>query len=327
MAPCNKSVAIGITFLVVVGVAVGVGVGLYLKNKHNGDEGNIPFVTPPVLAACPPSLKSNLVLGGGAEYHTQTLSSQGIIDRFFNPTGGPTNIFDILHSVDDRIRSINDRISSFSGCMSNAPTAYSLGTSSWAPSPTFYAQCSETWGAGSSVPGFDQWGQQGDTTYLYVRGGDSITAAALVGNGTFGNIASVTIWTSVGMGVTDRNNFSHCVVMVYAEPSNTIFEMSVAGSNIGYCGAQLKSDGVTMNVTGSADGCAPTDSACTNANSINTPAVCSTAVNTFSLPALGRKAYSIWPASAYPGGALNTVQLADSGPVDDAFFGPSSPTV
>jgi len=325
MAGCKASVGIGIALLVVVGIAVGVGVGLYLKNKNDGERGGgtIPLVTPPVLAACPPSLKGSFMPNGAhaSRFTTQTLNSQEIVDRFFNPAGGPTNLFDILTTVDQRIQGINDRFSQFSGCMGNAPTQYLLGTSSWAASPAFYAQCSEPWSG--AYPGFDQFGQVGNTTYLYVRGGDTILAAALTGNGTFGNVVSVSIWLSVG--VMNRNG-SHCVVMVYAEPSHNIFEMSVAGSNVGYCGVQLKSDGVALNVTGSSDGCMPTDSSCTDANSITTPTTCSTSVNTFSLPALGRKAYATFPASNYPGGSLNTVTLANSGP-DDTFFGPTTPTV
>jgi len=321
----NQKVVIGVVLLVVVGVAVGVGVGLYLKNKNDGGDGavHIPYVTPPVAAACPSGLKGGLSgLSAQPGFRTQSLNTQEIIDRFFNPTGGPTNLFDILLGVDARLQGINDRFSQFADCMSTTPTAYSLNTA-WAASPTFYVQCSDVWGGGGS--GFDQFGQVGSTTYLYVRGGDTIVAAKLVGNGTFGNIDTVTVWYSVG--IVNRGG-SHAVVMVYAQPASSIFEMSVAGVNVGYCGAQLKSDGVSMNVTGSADGCQLVDSACTSATSLSTPSTCNAAVNTFSLPALGRKAYVDLsnPASMYPGGSLNTVTLANTG-LDDTFFGPSSPTV
>jgi len=329
MAPCSKSVGIGIALLVVVGVAVGVGVGLYLKNKHDGGGGGtLPLVTPPVLKACPPSLKSGN-LGQSADFSTQTLDPSQIHDRFFDPMGGPTSLFRMLSDVDARIQSINDRWSQFSACMASTPVAYSLGTSSWASSPPFYAQCSELWS--SPVGGFDQWAQVGSTTYLYVRGGDEIVAAEMVGNGTFGNIQKVTIWYSVGVAELNRSNVSHCVAMVYAEPNVPIFELSAGGSNIGYCGVQLKSDGTLLNVTGSADfgtGCSSSDTSCTLANSISTPASCSGGVNEFSLPALGRKAYGDGSrgASAYPGGVLNTITLANMGN-DDSFFGPSLPTV
>jgi len=239
----------------------------------------------------------------------------------------PTNLFRMLSDVDSRIQSINDRWSQFSACMASTPVAYSLGTSSWASSPTFYAQCSELWS--SPVGGFDQWAQVGSTTYLYVRGGDGIVAAEMVGNGTFGNIQTVTIWYSVGVAELDRSNVSHCVAMVYAEPNTPIFELSTGGSNIGYCGVQLKSDGTLLNVTGSAEfgpGCSSSDTSCTLANSITTPASCFGGVNAFSLPALGRKAYGTHGASAYPGGVLNTITLANTGN-DDSFFGPTIPTV
>jgi len=313
----KKAVWIGIAIIVVAGIAVGVGVGLYLKNKVKGG-GTVPYVTPPVKAACPPSLKGT----GSMGFEAQALDPSIIVDRFFNPTGGPTNLFDLLASVDSRVQGINDRWSQFSGCIGNTPTSYSLGTA-FASSPTFYAQCAETWSGGS---GFDQFAQVGDTTYLYVRGGDTIVAAQIVGNGTFGNVHSVRLWYSVG--VQPPRNGSHGVVMVYAEPGTPVFEMSVAGVGIGFCGAQLKSDGTVMNVTGSADGpgCAPTDSACTSANDITTTATCNANVDSFSLPALGRKMYSTFAASAYPGGALNTVTLTTTGN-DDCFFGPSTPSV
>jgi len=253
----------------------------------------------------------------------QTLNPQDIVDRFFNSMGGPTNLFDILQAVDDRIESINSRWSQFSGCMSNTPTAYSLDTT-FASSPTFYAQCSETWSSGN---GFDQWSQVGDTTYLYVRGGDGIVAAQVVGNGTFGNVKQVTVWFSVG--IINRNG-SHAVAMVYAEPSTPIFEMSVAGVNVGFCGVQMKSDGNVLNVTGSEDytSCAPTDTSCTLASSLTTAATCNAFVDSFSLPAMGREAYvvGIYGASGYPGGSKNTVVLANTG-TDATFFGPSVPTV
>jgi len=273
-----------------------------------------------VRLAVPPSLKGSSS-SMSSKFKVQTLNPQDIVDRFFNSIGRPTNLFDILQGVDDRIESINSRWSQFSGCMSNTPTAYSLGTS-FASSPTFYAQCSETWSSGS---GFDQWSQIGDTTYLYVRGGDGIVAAQVVGNGTFGNVKQVTVWFSVG--IVNRNG-SHAVAMVYAEPSTPIFEMSVAGNNVGFCGVQMKSDGHVLNVTGSEgiNSCAPTDTSCTLASSLTTEATCNAFVDSFSLPAMGREAYSGNEASAYPGGSKNTVVLANTG-TDATFFGPSVPTV
>jgi len=319
---CNyKTVGIGLAVCVVIGVAVGVGVGLYEKNHNSNSGRSIPYVTPPVKAACPPSLKGSATQS--AEFRSLALDPNEVVARFFNPSGGPTNLFDILSSVDQRVQGINDRMSQFS-CMSNTATAYQLDAT-WTLTPTFYAQCSEVW-QGGAAQGFDQWGQVGSTTYLYVRGGDGIAAAQLVGNGTFGNIETVTIWFSVG--IVNRNG-SHCVAMVYARPSQNIFEMSVAGNGIGFCGAQLKSDGSVLNVTGSIDmgtTCNAVDSSCTSAASITTPATCGASVDSFSLPAFGRKSYATFGASAYPGGSGNQVSLTVTGN-DATFFGPSSPTV
>jgi len=321
----SKTVGITILILVIVGVAVGVGVGLYLRDHNNGGGGMImPYVTPPVAAACPPSLKTSYrPMKKDSSFDTQTIDpTQDILDRFF--VDGPTNLFGILSQVDQRVQGINDRMSQFSDCMARTPTAVDITTGSWPSAPTFYISCSEVWNGGAAA-GFDQWGQVGAVSYLYVRGGDGIVAAKLVGNGTFGNIEQVTIWFSVG--IINRNG-SHCVAMVYAEPTNNIFEMSVAGAGVGWCGVQMKSDGVVLNVTGSQDGpgCGQTDTSCTSASSITAPATCNTGVDTFSLPALGRMAYTTHAASQYPGGAGNKVFLNDTG-LDDTFFGPSSPSV
>jgi hypothetical protein len=107
--------------------------------------------------------------------------------------------------------------------------------------------------------------------------------------------------------------------------------MTAAGVGIGYCGVQFRSSEGLFKATGSADGvgyvCEATDSACTLADNFDETGVCGSMSN-FSLPKLGRQAYAdgTWEASLYPGGTENTVTLSNSG-VDDAFFGPSSPTV
>jgi len=321
-----------ICFIVVAAVAVGVGVGLYLKH-HDGGGGNIPYVTPPVLKSAPSSLKTNYqssaikapsVERSPFEYLSID-PTQDVIERFF--VNGPTFLWGILQGVDDRVSSINDRWSQFSGCMGNSPTAYSLDLG-YMSSPTFYAQCAELWNG--SPPGFDQVGQVGDSTYLYVHGGAGYVAALLQGNGTFGNIDIVNVWYSVG--VNSNGNGSHCVVQVYAQPSANIFEMSVAGFAVGWCGVNLRSDGATLNVTGSQDmgqTCGPIETLCVEATSITTPTTCTGASNDFYLPALGRKQYGDSPfqgASNYPGGALNQVTLYNLVP-DQTNFGPATPTV
>jgi len=320
-----KAVVISVTVVVVVGVALGAGLGVYYS-KNNGNNGggssslSLPYITPPVKAACPASLR-NAAGSQSSHFKTQTLDPTIITSRFFNPSGGPTNLFNILEGVDARLQGINQRLSQF-GCMFNNNGAF-YQLNAWVPTPTFFVQCSEEWGTGSS--GFDQWGQLGNTTYLYSRGGDGIIAAMVVGNGSFANVATVTIWTSVG--IVNRNG-SHGVMQIFAEPAFNIFEMSVAGAGIGFCGAQLRSTSTVMNVTGSADGpgCATTDSSCTAASSISTPATCGPSANIFVLPALGRQAYGTNAASMYPGGAADQVVLSDTGN-DATFFGPSSPTV
>jgi len=304
-----------------------------LKHQNDGDGGgSLPYVTPPVLKSAPASLKTSYqpsaIKGPSVERYlldflVQSIDpTQDVIERFFVP--GPTFLWGILQGVDDRVSGINDRWSQFSGCMGNSPTPYSLDLGYMSP-PTFYAQCAELWNG--SPPGFDQVGQMGDSTYLFVYGGSGTVAALLQGNGTFGNIDTVTVWFSVTGG-----NGSHCVAQVYAQPSANIFEMSIAGYNVGWCGVNLRSDGATLNVTGSQDmglTCGPIETLCVEAASITTPATCTGASNDFYLPTIGRKRYGDAPfqgPSNYPGGDLNQVFFNNTGK-DDTNFGPNAPTV
>jgi hypothetical protein len=326
-----------------------------------GSGRSLPMVKPPVLAAAPATLRAGVSgqgrsgrllrrvptllgrrLGGGgggggvSGFKELQLDPTDVKSRFFNPDGGPTNLFNILDGVDERTAGINARLGQFSGCMGNAPTPYSLTT--WGSTQTFYAQCSEFW---SDNSGFDQWAlvTQGNETafYMFVSGGDGFVAAKLTSPaGSSANLTlsvgaqvQVMIWASVG--VINRNG-THGVMQVYADPSAAVFEISVAGSGMGYCGAQLKSNNATINVTGSADMgsvCQATDSVCAAADDLsNTSVTCSATANAFLLPALGRRAYGAgqFGASAYPGPSSNQVILLNTGP-DDTFFGPSSPTV
>jgi len=279
----------------------------------------LPYLTPPVRAACPVGLKG--VAGSSGNFRTLSLDPGAVLDRFFNPLGSPTDLFTILGTVDSRVQGINQRLDCCFPCMSNTPVNYTLST--WGTNVEFAAQCSE----GDAANGFDQWGVVGNVFYLYSRRGDGVVAAQITSNATDGSQA-VSIWFSVG---TMNRNGSHGVVQLLALPSEQVFEMSVAGSSIGYCGAQLKSNNATMNVTGSTDmgtTCNPTDSVCTSAANVTTIATCSASCSTFTLPALGRQAYGggMFGASMYPGGSANQVVLTTTGN-DATFFGPSSPTV
>jgi len=313
----QRRVFIGIGVFVVVAVAVGVGVGLGVFKK--GNYADLPYITPPVRSSMPVALKGSGSTGQSGRFRLSTLDPSTVIDRFFNPSGGPTNVLDILEQTDQRIQSINSRLDSQFKCMSNTPTPYTL--SPWGQDLPFQVQCSENWSGGN---GFDQWGVLDNVFYLYVRGGDGILAARVTSNNN-GSVELVEIYFSVG--VFNRNG-SHCVGQIQAVPSQNHFEMAVAGFGIGFCGAQMRGSSSALNVTGSVDytQCGPTDTVCTSAGSISVAANCTADESHFQLPPLGRKAFEIFGASAYPGGSRDTVTLTLT-TNDDVYFGPTSPTV
>jgi hypothetical protein len=125
---------------------------------------------------------------------------------------------------------------------------------------------------------------------------------------------------------------SYDVVELLADESTHAFELAAAGINIGYCGAQLRSDGSDVYAMASAEPCAPADTLCVSALDGATPSAGCTAagLSAFGLPPIGRAASAsssggTWPASAYPGGAANTVVL-DGTPDDTLHFGPAAPS-
>eukprot|EP00300_Choanocystis_sp_HF-7_P022149 c21303_g1_i1.p1 GENE.c21303_g1_i1~~c21303_g1_i1.p1 ORF type:complete len:329 (-),score=55.51 c21303_g1_i1:84-1070(-) len=311
-----KISAIVIAFVVCAGLAIGLGVGLTQSkdsDSKNTDK-NLPFIVPPVEAACPPGLKNN----------AKSLDTSVIKDRFFNPTGGPSNLFDILQNVDNRIQGINDRIQQFPCLGTATPVSFDLNI--WpSGTETFFAQCSETFGPG---PSFDQFGIVGENFYIYENGGEVMVAAKLHRDPVTGVTDRVDVWYSVGL---INLGGSHGVVQIVALPLATppVFEMSVAGAGLGFCGAQLRADDQTIFAIGSEDtpSCGDIDTTCCSATNVG---VASTACNGttdsgFTLPAFGRRSYSTHAESKYPSTGGNIV-LADDGN-DQTRFGPSTPVV
>jgi len=279
-----------------------------------GNYSSIPYVTPPVKAVVP---QGYLTSSG---FQPSTLDAADIQSRFF--TTGPTYVFGILAAADSRISNINSNLH-FYHCMRYQPTPFTLNV--FGVAVPFYSQC-YSYDSGSSTQ-FQQWAIIGDTSYLYYRGGETNLAAITTtySNGT----VDVEIWFSVGI---ININGSRAGVRLLATPNTGDFEMTTGGSGIGYCGAQLKSNGIVLNVTGSTDmgtTCNPTDSACLYTNDTTTPAICTPDVNTFTLTAMGREAWTnaqggFQAASAYPGGSENQIDCAldNSNSID---FGPETP--
>jgi hypothetical protein len=115
---------------------------------------------------------------------------------------------------------------------------------------------------------------------------------------------------------------SYGAIELTADESTRAFEMVVAGTGLGYCGAQLKSDGTSVYFAGSSDmgaTCNAAESTCGAASDVTMPGTCSASTTSFALPSLGRQAIptcnigaSQYPASGntvdVSGNAMDTIQ-------------------
>ena len=311
----------------------------------------LPLVTPPVRAAAPAGLQTSQ---HRARYQPDDLSASDIQSRFFG--AGPTDIFNILQSIDGRLAGINQTIQSGGAkCLALAPVAYTLATPG-AP-VTMYAQCSDSVGSSQpSDPGFLQFGQKDDVTYLYQAIGQGEVAAIVTpvandsdggvgtsgsGDGGVGFGYTVEAWLSVGTlnaasscgGAADWDGCSYGVIHLWANSVTRQFEMTVAGVGFGYCGAQLASDGNVIYVTGSTDmgsTCNAVDDLCVAASDASTAASCDAGATSFTLAPLGRRSATgtseTWAASEYPESAAGTGNVQLDGSASDAVhFGPTAP--
>jgi hypothetical protein len=342
---CSICTAVVLFVLLAVGLGLGLGVDWRATPKPTpGTETIIivlPLVTPPVAGAAPTVFVININTQNaprfktlGKKFAVQAIDPQTVIDRFFNPDGGPSNLFGILKSVDEQIKGINPQLKTqFKVCMNTTATAYTLST--WGVNTTFYAQCSlgGTDSTEAAPLPFTQWAIKNKNYYLYNRGSEASVAAIIFNYNATGGPDLVHVWYSVGE--TNRNG-SHGVVEILARPRTAIFEMTAAGGGLGFCGAQIKSDNTTLNITGSQDmgaTCQSQETLCVSAQDIHTTKTCTAASNTFTLRAIGRMRYNVTSANGHK--AVNgpskyphtpNVYLTGTG-FDDTFFGPRVPTV
>lgn len=305
--------------------------------SRDPNPANLPYVTPPVKAATPAGLLPPPV---GALTNVRPsgalLSSSDFASRFFT-SPGPTNIFSVLGVIDARLAEINGMTADeYYACVSQVPIAYEIAP--FGETKTFYAQC---WMGGGSTnaadPAFVQFGTKDGVTYLYDAHWQGRVAAIVTPIPGAAGKYNVRAWLGTGYmnGVDCGPTWDGCsysVLELKADESTNAFEMAAAGIAIGYCGAQLRSDGTDVFVVGSAEGCGAVDTLCVAAGDATTPSAgCAAAgLASFELPALGRTASTsstggIIPASEYPGGASNTIVL-DGTSSDSLHFGPTSPT-
>lgn len=295
-----------------------------------GTGADLPLVTPPVKAAAPAGFQTR---GGRA------LDSADIRSRFF--TTGPTSVFAILTAIDDRISGINTQAAtSTAACLSQTPVAYTI--TPWGQTVTMYGQCYQNVGTPTAAdPSLVQWGKKDGVTYLYTAVGASrvaVIATPITGTSNY----TVQAWMGVGYtnstcGAGSWDTCSYGVIQLEANSNTSTFEMVVAGMGFGYCGAQLKSDGTSVYLTGSTDmgtTCNAIDTACVSSANISNAGTCGSTLTTFSLAALGRKTatgtntgtvpIATWAATQYPS-TPGTVTLNGTA-TDDLYFGPLTAT-
>lgn len=296
-----------------------------------GGFSSIPLIAPPVMAATPAGFHSmSLRLRGGGPPNGFT--AQAFRDRFFS--GGPTDLQQLLTSVDDRIAEVNGfAMATPRACTDLEPVEYSL--TPWGAIEPFYAQCYRMTGTPTALdPAFMQFGRKDGADYLYVAGGAARLAARVQPiEGTDG--FDVMLWFGVGYDNAETcgeppafDGCSYGVAQLHADSSAAQLEMVVGGIGVGFCGAQISSDGAAIYGQGSADmgeTCNDRAEVCVEAADLETVATCEPPP-AFALRPIGRLAATGSHESGlsdYPD--LPSIVL-DGTVTDSLHFGPEAPT-
>jgi hypothetical protein len=274
-----------------------------------------------VEAAAPAGLKSaRRVLQQGVP----TFAEQ-IKERFFSGTG-PSDVYALLDSIDERIRSLNRRVlDNNKACATMDPIEITVN--GW-PTETFisHIQCYER----MSDDLFILFGWRNETFYL-MEVGQVTRAFAKVHLNARGEVDDVHLHYSVGAQYATNESGSRGLVAVRAKPIEDKFEASIAGIGMGFCGVQLVREGAVLKTIGSMDtpggACGNVTSSCFD-DALAEIALSSCENITRMPPALGRlestnyilptQSMERWHASAYPGAGANNVNLDTS-----VLFGPS----
>jgi len=302
-------------------------------NKASTTGLELPLVTPPVKAATPAGFQDSRSLTHVA---SRTLDTADFKSRFF--TSGPTNIFSILTTIDDRITELNTRsLTSTSTCLTATPVEYTI--TAWGNSVTMYAQCYEVLtGATTADPKLIQWGTKDTKVYLYMAVGAQRVAAivtpSVASPGDYKVEAYIAVgYTNSSCGSGSWDGCSYGVMQLMADSANSNFEITVAGMGFGFCGAHIKSDGTNVYGQGSTDmasTCNAIDDVCVLASDLVTAGSC-TGLTSYDLTSLGRNAntttgvaQATWAATQFPSSGGNVT--LDGTTTDDLNFGPTTPT-
>jgi hypothetical protein len=280
---------------------------------------------------------------------TDTLDQGEFKARFFG-NAGPTNAISIMHNVDARLSFFRSTASDniHVPCADLTPVPYKVAPYD---QMTLYGQCFQKLfysndpndpNSPRTPNGLIIWGQKDGNTYLYVHGDVGGVAAIAKAAGPApadGGVQhySAEIWASIG--ANNASQFgkwcggSYGVMHIQGNSATSSFEMAVAGLNLGFCGAQIRSDGMNVYGEGSVDGptCGGRGTVCFSAANLTKGGVCDTTLTTFKLTPLGRKAVTDCSGDPNnpPGPSLypsipsdNTVLDGSDG--DDVHWGPTT---
>jgi hypothetical protein len=296
-----------------------------------GGAADLPLIVPPVRAAAPSSFQVAAHAARRAAADGE-LSATEFRNRFFNPAGGPTEVFQILAGIDARLAEINaggaDRRPA---CLDQAPVSYTLSV--FGQDVPFAAQCYRRFGAApSGAPAaFMEFGKLDGVSYLFVTGGAARVAARVT---PVAGTSDVEVDAWYGVGYTNAtcgtdgtfDGCSYAATVIHADPTTRAFEMAVAGIGVGFCGISMRSDGTSIYGAGSIDmgaTCRARATLCVSAGDLAAPGACD-AITSFTVPALGRNAGAgahEFGASGYP--VMPNITL-DGTPTDSLGFGPAT---
>lgn len=251
------------------------------KDESGGQGITITKMKPPVKAAAGSALTASSRI-----MKLTSIDPNNIKDRFFD--AGPSSIMDILGSLDNRLGEIETRSAESSrDCLNAEPSDVTL--SIYGESVTAKIQCLDDMGAS----GFLAFGKDGSDWWVIdaVGAAHTVAKASALENGK----NEVEIWG--GVGFTNASSFgswdngSYGFYHVKANNSTNEFEMTAGGIGMGFCGVNLRSDGINLYVEGSPDGaagaCSTTSSSCVLSSDLSGTGSCAS-INTFGLSRLGR---------------------------------------
>ena len=287
-------------------------VGCGGDDDDGGEAIEMPHITPPVRAAAPEAFTQ-------AQKRDKTVEADVFVQRFFSD--GPTDLFGILEGIDARIDGQNDRAGE---CKTAPSTSYTIEP--FGESVAMKASCVEM--LEDDFVQFDAPDEDDPSAYLYEAFAVGHRAAIITPVEGAEEEYVVDAWIAVGYdnaevcGSFDCGSYS--AMAIHANSATGEFEMSVAGLGIGFCGAQLRSDGTSIYGIGSDDAgdCGAESTMCVDAANLDADGTCDD-LTTFELAALGRLAGDSFGASAYPSRPNLTL---DGTAGDGIHFGPSEPT-